>query len=154
PPTRTAVAMLLPLRAGQRRVAVLAICLGAVGFLMTLLSILFTDTFSSIAFAARSDPLMSILYVLLPVLTTGLYGLLLFYGSRLALRITKQDLRFITIDLGRVRIMCAPLLVDRKSTRLNSSHDQISYAVFCLKKKKINKNKQILTTEKTFYHIS
>src|SRR2546421_8839504 len=29
---------------------------------------------------------------------------------------------------------------DRKSTRLNSSHDQISYAVFCLKKKKKNKN--------------
>src|SRR2546421_6533909 len=29
-----------------------------------------------------------------------------------------------------------PLLeVDRKSTRLNSSHDQISYAVFCLQKK-------------------
>src|SRR5206468_9441266 len=27
------------------------------------------------------------------------------------------------------------LLRDRKSTRLNSSHDQISYAVFCLKKK-------------------
>src|SRR5688572_32394007 len=30
---------------------------------------------------------------------------------------------------------------DRKSTRLNSSHSQISYAVFCLKKKK-KKNKQ------------
>src|SRR2546427_5838621 len=29
--------------------------------------------------------------------------------------------------------------VDRKSTRLNSSHSQISYAVFCLKKKKITK---------------
>src|SRR2546421_5642007 len=28
------------------------------------------------------------------------------------------------------------LAIDRKSTRLNSSHDQISYAVFCLKKKK------------------
>src|SRR2546428_7757560 len=27
---------------------------------------------------------------------------------------------------------------DRKSTRLNSSHDQISYAVFCLKKKTIH----------------
>src|SRR2546428_3842982 len=27
---------------------------------------------------------------------------------------------------------------DRKSTRLNSSHDQISYAVFCLKKKNRN----------------
>src|SRR2546428_9823461 len=29
---------------------------------------------------------------------------------------------------------------DRKSTRLNSSHDQISYAVFCLKKKKTDKS--------------
>src|SRR5688572_32420288 len=29
---------------------------------------------------------------------------------------------------------------DRKSTRLNSSHSQISYAVFCLKKKKSNHN--------------
>src|SRR2546427_8888101 len=29
-----------------------------------------------------------------------------------------------------------PSTVDRKSTRLNSSHSQISYAVFCLKKKK------------------
>src|SRR5688572_29358590 len=32
--------------------------------------------------------------------------------------------------------------IDRKSTRLNSSHSQISYAVFCLKKKK-NKKKKI-----------
>src|SRR2546430_4598621 len=31
--------------------------------------------------------------------------------------------------------------IDRKSTRLNSSHSQISYAVFCLKKKK-KKNKE------------
>src|SRR5688572_32832694 len=30
---------------------------------------------------------------------------------------------------------------DRKSTRLNSSHSQISYAVFCLKKKKKNNKK-------------
>src|SRR5690349_23844994 len=30
---------------------------------------------------------------------------------------------------------------DRKSTRLNSSHVEISYAVFCLKKKKKNKKK-------------
>src|SRR2546421_7275388 len=33
-------------------------------------------------------------------------------------------------------IMMVALEGDRKSTRLNSSHDQISYAVFCLKKKK------------------
>src|SRR2546429_6097488 len=32
------------------------------------------------------------------------------------------------------------IVVDRKSTRLNSSHGYISYAVFCLKKKKINLN--------------
>src|SRR5206468_11787677 len=38
--------------------------------------------------------------------------------------------------------VCAP---DRKSTRLNSSHDQISYAVFCLKKK----NKKPSITEMT-----
>src|SRR5256886_5270368 len=31
---------------------------------------------------------------------------------------------------------CAGYSQDRKSTRLNSSHSQISYAVFCLKKKK------------------
>src|SRR5688572_31005300 len=33
---------------------------------------------------------------------------------------------------------------DRKSTRLNSSHSQISYAVFCLKKKKKKKKKNML----------
>src|SRR5437867_9678555 len=33
-------------------------------------------------------------------------------------------------------------LLDRKSTRLNSSHRTISYAVFCLKKKKKKKKKQ------------
>src|SRR2546422_7093813 len=37
----------------------------------------------------------------------------------------------LTTDLGRIRS-----LLDRKSTRLNSSHGYISYAVFCLKKKK------------------
>src|SRR5688572_31627804 len=34
------------------------------------------------------------------------------------------------------------LLQDRKSTRLNSSHSQISYAVFCLKKKKKKQTNQ------------
>src|SRR2546430_6795095 len=33
--------------------------------------------------------------------------------------------------------LIAILFLDRKSTRLNSSHSQISYAVFCLKKKNI-----------------
>src|SRR2546427_3165026 len=39
---------------------------------------------------------------------------------------------------GLYPLPCLPtrLRIDRKSTRLNSSHSQISYAVFCLKKKK------------------
>src|SRR5690606_41718447 len=36
------------------------------------------------------------------------------------------------INVGKCMIAC----LDRKSTRLNSSHVKISYAVFCLKKKK------------------
>src|SRR2546430_12950644 len=54
-----------------------------------------------------------------------------------------------SMDLGGVTAQCLlairpssrptetiGALLDRKSTRLNSSHSQISYAVFCLKKKK------------------
>src|SRR3712207_8152018 len=37
----------------------------------------------------------------------------------------------LSLDLGQRQV-----LIDRKSTRLNSSHANISYAVFCLKKKK------------------
>src|SRR5688572_32818563 len=37
---------------------------------------------------------------------------------------------------GRLAPALGPRREDRKSTRLNSSHSQISYAVFCLKKKK------------------
>src|SRR6185312_12291855 len=36
---------------------------------------------------------------------------------------------------------------DRKSTRLNSSHDQISYAVFCLKKKKMVSKSEVRANE-------
>src|SRR5206468_7762954 len=39
------------------------------------------------------------------------------------------------VPLGTLFYRGVPHLKDRKSTRLNSSHDQISYAVFCLKKK-------------------
>src|SRR2546421_4162465 len=38
-------------------------------------------------------------------------------------------------DAGRHQVIEVLAQEDRKSTRLNSSHDQISYAVFCLKKK-------------------
>src|SRR5690349_21939240 len=44
----------------------------------------------------------------------------------------------------RVRVVLQQLCRDRKSTRLNSSHVEISYAVFCLKKKK-RKHKRVDT---------
>src|SRR2546421_9047995 len=61
--------------------------------------------------------------------------------------------RRLLVTVQAVKMICAPTLLsvttipaalgsrcgvfgDRKSTRLNSSHDQITYAVFCLKKKK------------------
>src|SRR5256885_8782606 len=51
-----------------------------------------------------------------------------------ALRTNVEGIRNV---IGFVRRMKRPALVqDRKSTRLNSSHLVISYAVFCLKKKK------------------
>src|SRR2546430_10035221 len=40
-------------------------------------------------------------------------------------------------------VLCAQGDIDRKSTRLNSSHSQISYAVFCLKKKKMYLNRSM-----------
>src|SRR5438876_6315446 len=43
---------------------------------------------------------------------------------------------FETNFFGIVRMTRAVVPQDRKSTRLNSSHPSISYAVFCLKKKK------------------
>src|SRR5436189_2142033 len=69
-----------------------------------------------------------------------------------------RDGRHRGIVLGRIEIGLDPdrrLLsrrVDRKSTRLNSSHRCISYAVFCLKKKKyrqvISQHKARCSTEK------
>src|SRR3712207_7507857 len=46
------------------------------------------------------------------------------------------DLLALGIDMPiEILVSHAPAVVDRKSTRLNSSHANISYAVFCLKKK-------------------
>src|SRR3712207_7745323 len=43
---------------------------------------------------------------------------------------------------------------DRKSTRLNSSHANISYAVFCLKKKKKNNNCNLIQLHTMLTHSS
>src|SRR5699024_11983911 len=52
------------------------------------------------------------------------------------LSIAKELLCFFLIHFSANICMNQAILRDRKSTRLNSSHVSISYAVFCLKKKK------------------
>src|SRR5438552_4753083 len=51
-----------------------------------------------------------------------------------------------TVSLTLCTLVVA-ILIDRKSTRLNSSHQIISYAVFCLKKKKKTQKKTSPTTK-------
>src|SRR2546430_10312871 len=56
---------------------------------------------------------------------------------RNTVEILRRAGRRLTLGVGARRPLKRPLATaDRKSTRLNSSHSQISYAVFCLKKKK------------------
>src|SRR5207247_5416230 len=55
-------------------------------------------------------------------------------GHRVAMEARRRGL--VIRPLGHVMV----LMPDRKSTRLNSSHEWRSYAVFCLKKKKIRKS--------------
>src|SRR5687768_17784945 len=45
------------------------------------------------------------------------------------------DVEGVMDENGRISFFRNNVLLDRKSTRLNSSHGYISYAVFCLKKK-------------------
>src|SRR5215203_7295759 len=80
--------------------------------------------------------------------TTEIYTLSLHDALPIqALRLAAVGLAFaayvLLLDLDR-------LLQDRKSTRLNSSHANISYAVFCLKKKTIHPLAKTLTVNQ--YH--
>src|SRR2546430_12513739 len=68
------------------------------------------------------------------IYTLSLHDALPIYLDRARLRIVRAVEIAQAVDDGRQLASC--LRRDRKSTRLNSSHSQISYAVFCLKKKK------------------
>src|SRR5437773_9520767 len=64
-------------------------------------------------------------------------------AGRTLLEITLTRLR--SFGVNEVIINVHHFAEDRKSTRLNSSHITISYAVFCLKKKKQKQLKQLVT---------
>src|SRR5690606_41938406 len=49
--------------------------------------------------------------------------------------LSKYGVTYVDFPAGATRAELDDVLADRKSTRLNSSHVKISYAVFCLKKK-------------------
>src|SRR5258708_9850632 len=67
-------------------------------------------------------------------------------GERMSVRIRHAVPRDFPLDL---LVRTPAEIADRKSTRLNSSHQIISYAVFCLKKKK-NSLQQTLTTIRSY----
>src|SRR3712207_7502199 len=67
----------------------------------------------------------------------GEYGIeRVFTDYEALLREDKADFLYIAVVNTAHYPMAREALLDRKSTRLNSSHANISYAVFCLKKKK------------------
>src|SRR5690349_23051016 len=53
----------------------------------------------------------------------------------------------------RVNREASKICIDRKSTRLNSSHVEISYAVFCLKKKKTKKHQEQERCTSQHHHL-
>src|SRR2546430_11053640 len=59
-------------------------------------------------------------------------------GTRCLLHCSRATHCTILSPMPSILIALVASILDRKSTRLNSSHSQISYAVFCLKKKKKN----------------
>src|SRR5438132_10857240 len=64
------------------------------------------------------------------------------FRSRLVRITAKPDRNCLAQSRGEKGRTLHAISIDRKSTRLNSSHTVISYAVFCLKKKKHIKKKQ------------
>src|SRR5207247_6847276 len=60
-------------------------------------------------------------------------------GFIVGLRVKKETIGEIAAAAQVMRELATHVEVDRKSTRLNSSHEWISYAVFCLKKKNTTK---------------
>src|SRR2546430_3055092 len=68
--------------------------------------------------------------------TTEIYTLSLHDALPICSRSGVSWMRWNRAEIACASVVAVSVFADRKSTRLNSSHSQISYAVFCLKKKK------------------
>src|SRR2546429_3699036 len=68
--------------------------------------------------------------------TTEIYTLSLHDALPISLFLDRRQVPRVQAEFLRLEHAAHELGLDRKSTRLNSSHGYISYAVFCLKKKK------------------
>src|SRR5437868_15387461 len=68
--------------------------------------------------------------------TTEIYTLSLHDALPISITMSKNAIQGKVDSISRKAAQGLPPIRDRKSTRLNSSHVSISYAVFCLKKKK------------------
>src|SRR5947199_3166402 len=101
--------------------------MSSVSFLASTLSILFFFFFNDTA-------------------TTEIYTLSLHDALPICIEAFQaQDTEGVVAVPGAAELLAGPGHGDRKSTRLNSSHLGISYAVFCLKKKKKNKRSTKIT---------
>src|SRR2546430_15572244 len=92
-----------------------------------------------IFFLLNSTPLFSSFFFFNDTATTEIYTLSLHDALPIFRRNVQSDGKNGTVIEVQARITndeAQDQETDRKSTRLNSSHSQISYAVFCLKKKK------------------
>src|SRR5256885_5514997 len=69
-----------------------------------------------------------------------------------SVRVGQLSAKSVKFFPGRLELDARLFDGDRKSTRLNSSHLVISYAVFCLKKKNNNLNKQLDKVAITFVY--
>src|SRR5438552_9046976 len=97
--------------------------------------------------------LFSLIFFFNHTSTTEIYTLSL-HDALPIYRLAHEDLLVGGAERGRVagRDLLLAVPEDRKSTRLNSSHQIISYAVFCLKKKKIRYQRTIKQISPTLIH--